>query len=300
MNQLPDFEAWAIFAKVVETGSFSAAAQALQLSQATVSKAISRLESRMNTTLLQRTSRKLTLTESGLAVQEYAKALLAQGIGLEAQLRAEVNQLQGKVRFALPMSFGLLQVAPLLAEFSARYPEIELDLHFADEQQDLIEAHFDFALRIAKLDDSSYRARRLCCVARLLVGAPAYFARNGSLRHPKDLPAHRTLVYNNVKNVCSWTFYHATQGKFTQLVEPTLQANNAEAFLPALLAGQGVAIMPEFMVRTALRQGQLQQILDDWTIEPLSLYLLAPPSPLRPKRVQLLMDFLSERLSDHA
>lgn len=298
MQKLPDFEAWAIFAKVVESSSFSAAAQALQLSQATVSKAISRLESNMQTTLFQRTSRKLTLTESGLAVQNYAKQLLAQGLRLEAQLRTEVNRLQGKVRFALPMSFGLLQVAPLLAEFNHRYPEIELDLHFADEQQDLIEARFDFALRIAKLDDSSYRAKRLCSMARLLVAAPTYFVQYGRLNHPKDLQAHRTFVYNNVKNAHSWTFAHAEYGKFSQLLEPKLQANNAEAFMPALVAGQGVAIMPEFMVRNALQQGLLEQALPDWQIEPLSLYLLAPPNPLRPQRVQVLMDFLSERLAD--
>ncbi|MGR6980622.1 LysR substrate-binding domain-containing protein [Testudinibacter sp. P27/CKL/0425] len=299
MTKLPDFEAWAIFAKVLEHGSFSAAAAALQLSQATVSKAISRLENRMNTTLFQRTSRKLTLTTSGLAVQDYAKSLLAQGVTLESQLRAEVNQFQGKVRFALPMSFGLLQVAPLLPEFSARYPEIELDLQFADEQQDLIDAHFDFALRIAKLDDSSYRAKRLCSVARLLVGAPGYLATHGELRHPHDLASHSTFIYNNAKNAVSWRFTHRSQGKFTQQVLPTLQANNAEAFLPALIAGQGLAIMPAFMVNHALQAGQLQILLPDWQIEPISLYLLAPPNPLRPKRVQVLMDFLSDKLADH-
>ena len=296
MATLPDFEAWAVFAKVVETGSFSGAARALNLSQATVSKAVSRLEARMQTTLFQRTSRKLMLTESGQAVQAYAQQLLADGEALEAQLRDEVDQFRGKIRFAVPMSFGLREIAPLLPEFCRRYPHIELDLHLADEQVDLIGDRFDFALRIARLEDSSFLAKRLCQVALLAVAAPDYIERHGRPAHPKALNPDTALVYTNAKNAHSWTFRHSTHGEFTQVVRPKIQANSADVFLPALLAGQGMTIIPEFLVCDALRNGQLCTLLDDWRIEPLSLYLLAPPNTLRPKRVQALMDFLEQAL----
>ncbi|STZ76166.1 LysR family transcriptional regulator [Bergeriella denitrificans] len=296
MSRLPDFEAWAVFAKVVEHGSFSAAAQTLNLSQATVSKAVSRLEARMQTTLFQRTSRKLVLTESGQAVQAYAQQLLADGEALEAQLRDEVDRFQGKVRFAVPLSFGLREIAPLLPEFNRRYPNIELDIHLADEQVDLIAGHFDFALRIARLDDSSLLAKRMCKVALLAVAAPAYLAEHAAPEHPKDLAFQTALVYTNAKNAQNWTFRHEELGSFTQTVQPKIQANSADVFLPMLLAGRGIAVVPEFLVCDEIRSGRLQMLLAGWQIEPLSLYLLAPPNPLRPKRVQALMDFLYEAL----
>ncbi|WP_150539874.1 LysR family transcriptional regulator [Actinobacillus vicugnae] len=296
MAKLPDFEAWAIFAKVVETGSFSATAQVLNLSQATVSKAISRLEERMKTTLFQRTSRKLVLTESGQTVQAFAQQLLADGEALEAQLRDEVDQFQGKVRFTVPLSFGLREIAPLLPEFCQQYPNIELDMHLADETVDLIDDRFDFALRISRLEDSSLLAKRLCNVALLLVATPSYLAEYGTPQHPKDIVSQTALIYTNVKNARSWTFRHATQGEFTQVIQPKMQANTADVFLPLLLAGKGISVIPEFMVSDEIRRGQLQSVLAEWKIEPISLYLLAPPNPLRPKRVQVLMDFFAEKL----
>lgn len=298
--RLPDFEAWAIFAKVVETGSFAATAIALNLSQSTVSKAISRLEEKMKTTFFHRTSRKLTLTESGLAVQKQAQQLLHAGFALEAQLQEIVNQHQGNIRFTVPTSFGLQQVAPLLPEFCAQYPDIELDMHLSDTHLDLIDAGFDFALRIANLEDSSLRAKRLCDVRLLLVGAPTYFAQHGTLVHPTELAQHLAFLYTNVKHGQSWKFSHPLQGEVTQTIQGKIKANNSDVFFPALLAGQGLAVMPEFMVCEQLKTGQLLTALNDWQISPLALYLLSPPNPLRPKRVQILMDFLSEKLTKMA
>lgn len=292
---LPDFEAWAIFAKVVETGSFIRTAETLNLSQPTVSKAISRLEEQMKTTLFFRTSRKLTLTDSGLAVKKQAEQLLLAGLKLEAQLKEEVNQYQGVVKFAVPLSFGLQQIAPLLGEFCETYPDIDLDIHLADEQVDLVDERFDFALRIARLEDSSFRVKRLCGVALLIVASPNFLEKR-PLVHPKDLHNVPAFIYTNQKNPQSWTFFHPTQGEFTQTMKGNLRANNADVFLPALQEGLGVAILPEFMVCNQIRESKLAVVFDDWQISPVSLYLLAPPNPLRPKRVQVLMDFLSEKL----
>jgi len=298
--RLPDFEAWAIFAKVIETGSFAATAQALHLSQPTISKAISRLEASMNTTLFHRTSRKLELTESGRAVQHQAQQLLANGIHLETQLREDVNQYQGTVRFSIPISFGLQHISPILSEFCQHYPNIELDIHLADEQVDLIRERFDFALRIAQLDDSSFRAKRLCDVGLMVVGTPEYFAQHAIPQHPRDLQHHEAFIYTNTKQSHSWRFIHPLEGEFTQLMSAKIKANNSDVFLPALLAGQGITRLPEFMAHDYLKRGELVSVLNDWQIPFISLYLISPPNPLRPKRVQALMDFLSQKLKGMA
>ncbi|SMB81819.1 transcriptional regulator, LysR family [Pasteurella testudinis DSM 23072] len=296
MSRLPDFEAWAIFAKVVETGSFTQTANELMLSQATVSKAVSRLEQRLNTTLFHRTSRKMVLTESGAAAVARAKRILHEGEQIEAEMGEQVNQYQGKIRFTAPMSFGLLQVAPLLPDFLAAYPAVRLDMNLSDEAEDLLDNRYDFALRIAKLEDSALLVRKICDVPILLVGAPAYFARHGKPKHPKDLARHKALQYSNAKNSHYWRFSYGGTQEYTQAMDVVMQANNAEAFTPALVAGLGLALQPEFMVRRELQNGSLETALDDWQTAPLGLYLLSAAQRHRPLRVNALMDFLLERL----
>ncbi len=297
MSNLPDLEAWAIFAKVAEVGSFARAAEDLSLSQGTVSKAITRLEARVKATLLHRTSRSMTLTDSGLIALEFANRILEEGLAVEAELTEQSASVRGLVRVAAPMSFGISHVAPALPEFMTRFPEITLDIEFSDAMVDLVEKRFDLAIRIANLSDSSLLARRLCTVRILLVGSPAYFKQHGRPKHPRDLATHRALQYAYAPRGASWRFRHATLGEFTQTMHAPLRVNNAEALVPALHAGLGLALQPEFLAWNDILTGKIETAFEDWEAEPIALHLVTPPGRRRPSRVQALMDYFYEHFA---
>ncbi|THT99328.1 LysR family transcriptional regulator [Lampropedia puyangensis] len=295
MSKLPDLEAWAIFAKVAETGSFARTANDLVLSQATVSKAITRLEARMKTNLFHRTSRRVMLTEAGKGALERAARILHEGEAVEADITEQSTSLRGLIRVAAPMSFGIARVATILPQFMASHPEVAIELHLADEQVDLIGERFDVALRIANMNDSSLIARQLCKVKLLLVGAPGYFERYGRPQHPKDLAHHKGLQYSLARDGLSWKFRHPEHGEFTQVMAAQLQVNNAEALEPVLLAGMGLAVQPAFLVWEAVRDGLLQVAMPQWDAGMLSLNIVTPPGRLRPARVRAFIDYAAQQ-----
>ncbi|WP_267379665.1 MULTISPECIES: LysR family transcriptional regulator [unclassified Sphingomonas] len=294
--RLPDLEAWAIFASVVEHRSFSAAADTLGLSKATVSKAITRLEAHLGQSLFHRTSRRIALTEAGKPLAEHAARILAESRAAEEAAFDAARAPTGRIRLAAPMSFGIDTVAPVLAEFLALHPGIEIDLHVSDARVDIVAEGFDVALRIARLPDSSLRARRLCGIATHVVAAPAYLAAHGTPAHPAELAAHRLLGYSNV--VGPWHFERPGEPDVAVRASGPLAANSGEALLPALLAGIGIARLPDFIVGAHIRSGAVVAILTDWPNPEVGLHLLTPPSPLRPARVEALIAFLGERLRD--
>lgn len=297
---LPDLEAWAIFAKVAETGSFAAAAAGLGISNPTVSKAVQRLEHRLGEKLIHRTSRRFALTEAGRVLSVRAARILAEAEAAEAEAHASSAVPRGRVRLAAPMSFGLRHVAPALPEFLTAHPQVSVDLQLADRMVDLIAGGIDVAIRIADLPDSSLIARRLCPVRRWVVGAPSYFARHGRPAHPRDLRDHACLGYLYLATGETWRFTDADGTEEAVTVKGPLSATNAEALSHALEAGCGVALQPDFLAWDAVRDGRLEIVLADWSSRNLGLHLITPAGGPRPARVAVLLDFLARRFATGA
>jgi DNA-binding transcriptional LysR family regulator len=294
--RLPDLEAWAIFAEVAEHRSFSAAAEAIGLSKATVSKAVSRLEVQLGQSLFHRTSRRLALTEAGRPLAEHAARVLAEARSAEEAAHDGASAPRGRVRLAVPMTFGVSRVAPLLPEFLAANPGIDVELHLSDARVDIVAEGFDVALRIAELPDSSLRARRLCGIQAYMVAAPAYLERMGTPTHPGQLGEHRLLGYTNISG--PWRFKGPDGAEVSVRADGPLAANSGDALMPVLIAGLGIARLPAFILGDALETGAVVEILPAWRLAPTALHLLTPPSPLRPARVESLIAYLTERLKD--
>ena len=291
--RLPDLEAWAMFAAVVEHRSFTDAAKALSVSKATVSKAITRLEQHLDTSLFNRTSRRLALTESGKRLATHAARILEEGQAAEEAARQDTAELSGTIRLGAPMTFGLLRIAPLVAEFAKLHPAVDVDLHLSDARIDMVEMGLDATLRIADMPDSSLRARRLGNVKLHVIASPSYLAERGRPTHPSDLGTHDCLCYSNAPTPDVWRFAGPGQQNVVIQVRARITVNSGDAMLPALRAGIGIARLPDFIVGDGLASGELEEVLVDWRPPPLGLHLVTPPSRLRPARVEALLDFIT-------
>jgi DNA-binding transcriptional LysR family regulator len=299
MSTLPDFEGLAMFAKVAEERSFAAAARAMGVSVATVSRAVTRLEDRLGGRLFNRTSRRLALTDYGRTLADRASRLYADAEEAEDVAREATRRPRGLVKLAAPLSFGTRWVAPLLPEFFRRYPDIAVDLHLTDAQTDLIGDGFDAALRIAVMEDSSLVARLIVPVRRFLVASPAYIARHGRPRHPRDLGSRWCLSYTKRADRDVWRFTHRKTGEECAIT-PTgpLRGTSAEALLPTVLEGLAITELPEFIATQYFPQKQLEPILTDWHLPEGGLYFVTPTARARPAKVSALADFLIAGLAE--
>lgn len=294
--RLPDLEAWAIFAAVVEHRSFTAAAEALSVSKATVSKGVSRLEDSLGTVLFHRTSRRLSLTESGRPLADRARRIVEEAEAAEEAARDAASALSGTIRVAAPMSFGVTHVAPAIADFLTAHPGVSIDLHLSDEKVDIVALGFDLALRIASLPDSSLRARRLGAMPIHVVAAPSYLERRGTPTHPAHLAEHDCLSYAYGSTPDLWRFRNAQGEEAAVRLKGPLRTNSGNAMLPVLCAGLGIAVLPGFIVDRDIAAGRLVSVLADWTAgNGVALHLLSPPGAHRPARVESLIDYLATR-----
>jgi DNA-binding transcriptional LysR family regulator len=295
---LPDFEGLAMFAKVSEERSFIRAAKAMGISVATVSRGITRLEERLGARLFNRTSRQLSLTDFGLRLAERASRIYCDAEEIENEARELSSRPRGLIRLAVPMTFGVHWVAPILPDFFELYPDIQIDLHLSDAVVNLVADGFDAALRIAVLPDSSLVARRIAPVAPFILAAPAYLENHGCPQHPRDLAAHHILGYTYRPRQDVWRL-RSKSGE-EEIVTPNgpLRATNSEALVPLALRGCGICELPEFMASEYIADGRLKPILTDWSLPSGALYFVTPSARARPAKVDALSDFMTARLAN--
>ncbi|MFK4135541.1 LysR family transcriptional regulator [Pseudomonas luteola] len=298
MNKFPDFEGLAMFAKVAEEGSFAAAARVMGVSVPTVSRAVSRLEQRLGGRLFNRTSRQLALTEFGSSMATKAAEIYRQAEEVESEALELAIEPRGQVRLAVPMSFGLRWVAPLLPALIRQYPGLTLDLHLSDASVDLVADGFDAALRIAALPDSSLVARHLCPVTQYLVASPAYLRAYGYPSHPRELSDRACLSYAYRARSRVWRFTHVDGTTEDIMPKGPLRVTNSDALLPTLLDGLAIAELPEFIASDYLANGSLERLLPEWSMTKGGLYFVTPSARSRPAKVKALSEFFVKYLSN--
>lgn len=284
----------AVFARVVEEKSFSGAARKLGISKAAVSRQIAALEDSLKTQLLNRTTRRLSLTEAGLALYGHCARIVAEA---EAAQEAAANLSatpRGLLKVNAPMSFGQLHLAPAVPEFLARYPELELELALNDRYVDVIEEGFDLAVRIGQLEDSSLIARKLASDRPVLCAAPAYLEAHGEPRSPSDLENRDCLLYTYLATQNEWRF-KGPKGEERVRVKGRFTANNGDALRHAALAGLGIALLPSFIVGPDVRSGALEALLPGHRPPALGIYTVYPPSRHLSPKVRAFVDFLAAR-----
>lgn len=287
MSQLEDMQ---IFVTTVDAGSFTAAADRLGLSKQFISRRIMALEERLGGRLLIRTTRKLSVTDTGRAYYERALKIIDEVHEAEQQVSNENSSPRGTLRISAPVSFGSLHLGPAIARFMLQCPEVRIELDLSDRFVDIVGEGYDMAIRIGHLADSSLIARQIAPVQVVACASPAYLKRRGKPALPADLKAHDCLPYGHGRHV-DWVF--ADKGKPLHVpVKGRLRANNGELVYAAALAGLGIVLLPTFIVGAALRSKQLVTLLDAWAPPPLTLYAVYPQHRQASLAVQVFVDFL--------
>lgn len=284
-----------VFVTAADTGSLSAAARHLGMSAAMSTKHVNALEARLGVKLFHRTTRRLTLTQAGAHYLNACQRIIPDIDLAEAAATAQRVKATGLLRMNVPLSFGTHFIAPLIAEFSQRHPEVIVELGLNDAQQDLIAGQWDLAIRIGHLSDSPLQTRQLGDSAMRVCAAPAYLKRTGIPRTLAELSHHNCLSYtlSAMQDSRQWTF--GREGEIKIPVHGNLLANNGDALLAAAIAGLGVIYQPQFIVGNALKRGDLVALELDQPVAPLGgIHVLYPPDLRPPAKVRAMIDYLTE------
>jgi len=282
------------FVRVVEAGSISKAAEQLGMAKSGVSRRLADLESRLGVRLMNRTTRRSSLTDAGRTYYEGAVKLLSDVAELDAVVADSEASLEGRLRLAAPLSFGLCHLAPAIEEFVEAHPAVLIDIDFSDRQIDLVAQGVDLAIRIAELRDSSLKARHICPIRLMLCASPAYLERHGTPRKPDDLAGHRILHYD-IGGGSVLRLADGRGGEQQVHVEPQLVANNGDFLCDMAISGHGIILTPTFIAWQALATGELQALMSDYWPPPLNAYAVYPQTRYLSRRARSFIDFLAER-----
>lgn len=289
-------EAMRVFVAVVERNGFSAAAQALDMSTAGVTRQIAALEKRLSTRLLNRTTRRVSPTSTGAAYYAQCVQLLAQFDALEASIGAQALEPSGTLRVNAPVSYGIARLGPVLAGYRQRYPQVRLDLSLSDRLVDMVEEGYDVAIRITRQPGPALIARKLAESQIRLCAAPAYLARHGDPQQPEDLAGHECLNYAYWGGGDSWQL-RGPRGEVSVAIQGGVRANNGDVLREAAIAGMGIIVQPDFLVDDALADGRLQRVLPDWDVPPIGIFAVYTSRNHLAPKVRSFIDYLVEALA---
>lgn len=295
MDPLSDI---AVFVQVVDSGSFTAAADRLGISKSVVSKYVTRLENQLGAQLMNRTTRKLHLTEVGRTFYDRSH----RGLLEIEEAKAEVSRLQGTprgtLRLNVPMSFGILHIAPKLHDFLKPYPDLTIDMNLEDRKVDLIAGGFDMAIRISELSDSSLVARRLGPCRHVICATPEYLERNGMPRTPEELEGHNMITYKYQDSPAKWQFV-SPDGKYSSVAASgSIQMNNSLAIRKALLSHAGLTLTPTFIVGKDIKSGKLKSVLTQYKLLEVSIFAVYHHRRHMSPKVRAFIDYLAAHISD--
>lgn len=291
MDRLRAFE---VFAAVVSRGSFTRAADALDTSPANVTRYVNELEAHLGTRLLNRSSRKLSLTESGDALYERSKSILEEVADAEALASSATLQPRGRLRINAPVSFGIRHLAPLWPRFMQRYPEVELDIALSDRVVDIVEEGYDLAIRISRTGSATHAARKLATSRNIVCASPAYLKAHGRPEKPADLAGHRCLGYTYAATANEWHFVDEQGHPHGVKVNYVMHANNGDTAREAAVAGQGVIWQPAFLIGNDLQEGRLVPLLPGYRMPDIDVLAIYPSRRHLSAKVRVMVDFLVE------
>lgn len=293
MNSLTEIS---IFVKVVELSSFTAAADALEMSQPVVSKAVTRLEEKLGARLLNRTTRRLSLTEAGAELYRRSARALAEIEDAELEVARFQTEPRGTLRVSAPTSFSILHLGPALQTFTERFPSVSVEMHLDDRQVDLVEEGYDLAIRIARLQDSNLIARKLAPCRQVLCASPSYLAKRGVPERPEDLLEHNCIVYSLVSTPREWRLIDSNSETSVVPINGALTSNNGLLNRSAAIAGAGIVLLPAFYIGEELRSGQLKAVLTEFKLAELAIYAVYPERRNLTPKVRAFVDFLAATL----
>ena len=289
-------DAMQLFVRVAELGSFAGAAQQLGVARSVVTRQIAGLEAHLGVKLMARSTRRLTLTSAGTAYLEKCRVILNLVEAAEIGVAEERQTPRGNIRISLPLSFGLKRLAPLLLDFSQRYPEVALDMDYSDRRVNLIEEGIDLSIRVTRRLDAGDVARRIGTSRMLVLASPDYLSLHGQPAHPAELAHHVCLGYTNAGAATTWQF--VVDGQLESFpIRSRINANNGDVLTEAAAQGLGIACQPDFIAGSFIAAGRVVEILVDYPGPELGIYAMLPSNRHIPHRVRVLMDFLAARLA---
>lgn len=297
------FRAMQTFVTVVDCGSFIAAAEQLDTSNAAISRQVAMLEDHFGVRLLHRTTRRLSLSEPGQALYERAQQILSDVGEVEAIVGQHTARPSGVLRISAPLSFGIHTLAHLLPAFRERYPQLRLDIDLTDRVVDLVHDGMDVALRIARSPSPNLIARKIAPIEMIICAAPSYLAKRGSPATPQALSDHQVLSYSYLSSGDNWALLGPGGEEAMVRVNPCIHATNGDLLRELALAGDGIIVQPDFIVARDIERGALVPVLQDWHMGDFNLYAVYLSRKFLPVKVRVFIDYLLQtigRQRDHS